>query len=105
MYAGTMKGLFESRDFGASWRMVAAEGQAVSSVEVASDGILRAFIAGAGLYTLQGQRLTELGGMADDILLHMAFDSIDIDLAVAVTQKSQVLSSTDGGKSWVPLAP
>ena len=105
LYAGTMKGLFESRDFGASWTVVAAEGQAVTSVEVASDGILRAFIAGDGLYALEGETMTELGVMTESVLLHMAFDSDHTELAVAVTQESEVLSTTDGGKSWSPLVP
>ena len=105
LYAGTTQGLFESRDFGASWTVVAAEGQAVSSVEVASDGILRAFIAGDGLYALEAETMTKLGAMTESIILHMAFDSDDTELAIAVTQGSEVLSSTDGGKSWSPLVP
>lgn len=45
LFAGTMKGLMESADYGATWDWAAAEGSPVTAVEIAPDGFLHLFIA------------------------------------------------------------
>jgi hypothetical protein len=100
LFAGTMSGLMESKDYGATWTLVAAGGIPVTAVEIASDGSLRMFIAGAGFARLRETEIEIIADRADDVFLHMAFDREDPDKVIAVTADSDILESNDGGKTW-----
>ena len=80
-------------------------GVRVTAVEIAPDGSLRVFIAGAGFARLEAGKIEVISDRADDVFLHMAFDREDPDNVIAVTAKSDILKSNDGGKTWSALAP
>jgi photosystem II stability/assembly factor-like uncharacterized protein len=77
--------------------------QPVSLVEVTEDGRIFVFVVGPGL--LVGQEGSPAwkslsNDFGDRILLHLAADPSNADRLYAVTQKSEVLASQDGGKTW-----
>lgn len=105
LYAGTMKGLFESFDFGRNWQLLAAEGNPASAVEISPDGTLFVFVAGQGLQRLEDDNLVTVADVTNRVLLHIGFDPDDAGRVMAVDTESEVIASTDGGKSWSPFAP
>lgn len=104
LFAGTMKGLMESKDYGVTWTLAAARGMPVTAVEIAPDGSLRVFIAGAGFALYEAREIEVISDLADEVFLHMAFDREDPDTVIAVTAESDVLASNDGGKTWSAFA-
>jgi photosystem II stability/assembly factor-like uncharacterized protein len=96
-----------SRDGGKSWEPTGAQGQPASMVQTAPDGTVYAFIVGSGLMKSPGASLdwgplnNEFG---EGVLLHLAVDPADPKRMFAVTEQSQVLTSTDGGTTWRPLS-
>lgn len=102
VYAATEGGLLASLDGGRSWQEILA-GAPVSLVEVTPDGSLYAFILGRGLVRSAEADLdfkTESDSWGDRILLHLAVDPTDKDRMFAASHKSEILVSTDGGKTW-----
>lgn len=104
LFAGTMSGLMESRDYGATWTLAAAGGVPVTAVEIAPDGSLRVFVAGAGFALLKAGEIEVISDRANDVFLHMAFDRENPDNVIAVTAESDILESNDGGKTWSAFA-
>lgn len=104
LFAGTMSGLLESMDYGATWTLAAAGGVPVTAVEIAPDGSLRVFIAGAGFARLEAGEIEVISDRTDDVFLHMAFDREDPGTVIAVTAESDILTSNDGGQTWSAFA-
>ena len=78
----------------------------LDTVETTDDGTVYAFQAGAGLLkttepSLAWQRVNN--GFGEAVLLHLAADPKNSERLFAVTEKSQVLASQDGGKTWSPF--
>ena len=106
VYAATRNGLMLSRDAGKSWQRASMIARPASMVEVAPDGTAYAFIVGTGLMTTTEPSLAwqPVGrDFRDAVLLHLAIDPTNADRLVAVTQKGEIASSADGGKSWTSL--
>ena len=106
VYAATRKGLMISRDAGKSWQPDSIITRPASMVEVAPDGTAYAFIVGAGLVkTMEPSLAWQPVGrdLGDAVVLHLAIDPTNSDRIVAVTQKGEIASSADGGKSWTFL--
>jgi photosystem II stability/assembly factor-like uncharacterized protein len=106
VYAATEAGLQISMDAGQSWHPTNVTGQPVSLVEVTGDGRIFAFVVGVGLRQAEeGSPTWETlsADFGDQILLHLAADPSNADRLYAVTQKSEVLASQDGGKTWQPF--
>ena len=102
VYAATEGGLLASHDGGRSWQKILA-GAPVSLVEVTSDGSLYAFVLGRGLMRSdEGDRdfKTVSDSWGDRILLHIAVDPADKERIFATSHKGDILTSTDGGKTW-----
>lgn len=107
VYAATRSGLMVSLDGGKKWNATGTEGQPASMVETAPDGSVYAFVLGSGLMKAPAQALTwqaVTNSFGEQILLHLAFDPGNADRMFAVTEKSKILTSTDGGKNWAALS-
>ncbi len=107
VFAGTMSGVMISRDGGAAWEPTGPQGQPASMVHTAPDGTVYAFIVGSGLVKSAGVALDWTpvsNGLGERVLLHVAVDPADPDRLFAVTDESQLLASTDAGKTWQPLS-
>lgn len=105
LFAGTADGLMESSDHAASWSRIGPAGVPVTAVHVDNEGSLYAFYVGTGLLRRSGNGTWEElpVPIGEDAILHLATDPANRDNMVAVTHKSAVLASTDGGESWSPL--
>ena len=107
LYAATRSGLMISRDAGKSWEPTGYQGQPATMVQTAPNGTVFAFVVGTGLIKSPGAALswTVVGADLEGIvLLHLAIDPNDPNRMFAVTQNSQVLASTDGGKTWASFS-
>lgn len=107
VYAATRNGLMVSLDGGKNWKPTTAEGQPASLVETAPDGSVYAFVLGSGLMKAPAQALAwqpVANSFGEQILLHLAFDPSTPGRMFAVTEKSKILTSTDGGKNWTALS-
>lgn len=107
LYAATKRGLFISRDGGASWQLLAFEGEIVSLAETGTDGKLYAFVLGRGLMTANettADRFSVLSNsFARSIPLHIAANPADGLHLALTTQNNEVLESRDGGSTWAPF--
>ncbi|HZH28472.1 MAG TPA: hypothetical protein VEY95_14965 [Azospirillaceae bacterium] len=102
LYAATETGLLASKDAGKTWSPVLG-GAPVSLVQVAPDGTLYAFVVGRGLVrSMEGATtFAEVGGgLGGNVLLHLAVDPTNPNRLFASTSRSQVLTSTDQGRTW-----
>jgi photosystem II stability/assembly factor-like uncharacterized protein len=106
LYAATEAGLMVSTDAGKAWDRTAIRGAPVTLVELAPNGVLYAFVVGRGLARSAEDPLefeTVSNAFGDGYLLHLAADPANPDRLFAATGKGEVLSSMDGGRSWVPF--
>ncbi|MGH6810666.1 MAG: WD40/YVTN/BNR-like repeat-containing protein [Ensifer adhaerens] len=106
VYAATRNGPMVSLDGGKSWSAAGMEGQPASMVETAPDGSVYAFVLGSGLMKAPAKALAwqpVANSFGEQILLHLAFDPGNPGRMFAVTEKSKILGSTDGGKNWAAL--
>ncbi|UEM21320.1 YCF48-related protein [Skermanella mucosa] len=106
VYAATREGVMISRDAGETWQAGSMVQRPATMVETTDDGTVYAFQAGAGLLkttepSLAWQRVNN--GFGEAVLLHLAADPKNSERLFAVTEKSQVLASQDGGKTWSPF--
>ncbi len=104
LYAATERGLLESSDGGRSWTAALPSPRPVTMVETTAAGEEFAYVIGVGLLKRdQGGAWQRLGGLADgEFMLHFAAAH---DRYYAVTQKSSVVMSRDGGATWQRLEP
>lgn len=103
LYAATQAGLLQSADGGRTWTEAFALKRPATMVEVSPIGHVYAFVIGSGLIraaepTLSWQNLANSWG--EDYLLHLAADEKDLNRLYAVTGKSGIVASSDGGKTW-----
>jgi photosystem II stability/assembly factor-like uncharacterized protein len=106
LFAATVKGLMVSRDGGRIWESTEAQGP-VSMIETAPDGTVYALVIGLGLVSTPGSVINWSllsADVAQKIILHFAVDPTNPARMFAVTQESQILSSTDRGRTWKPLS-
>lgn len=106
VYAATGQGVMVTRDGAKTWEPSGPAGQPASFVKAAPDGTVYAFVVGSGLVKLaksasEWEPITNRFG--NRILIHFAADPSNPDNLFAVTQQSEVIVSSDGGKSWKPL--
>jgi photosystem II stability/assembly factor-like uncharacterized protein len=107
IFAATLKGLMLSRDGGKTWEPTGEQGRPVSMIETAPDGTVYALIVGLGLVSTPGSVINWSllsSDVAQKIILHLAVDPTNPDRVFAVTQESEILTSTDGGRTWTPLS-
>jgi photosystem II stability/assembly factor-like uncharacterized protein len=101
VYAATGTGLSVSQDGGKSWKEILA-GPPVTLVEATPAGIF-AFVVGKGLMrategAFNWTTLSEDWG--EEYLLHLAVDPSEPTRLYAANGHSQMLKSSDGGKTW-----
>jgi len=106
VYAATRSGLMVSRDAGKTWQPASMVQRPATLVATTRDGTAYAFQIGTGLLrttepSMAWQPISN--GFGDAILLHLAVDPTDPQRLYAVTDKSAVLASQDGGKTWKPF--
>jgi photosystem II stability/assembly factor-like uncharacterized protein len=104
VYAATRSGVMVSLDGGNVWQTTGTEGQPASFVETAPDGTVYTFLVGSGLMSAPAAASPTwkaLGGdFGERIIVHLAIDPADPGRMFAVTQESEILTSTDGGQNW-----
>ncbi|MEP7173009.1 MAG: exo-alpha-sialidase [Aestuariivirga sp.] len=107
LYAATKKGLYVSKDAGASWNSLEFSGEVVSTVKVGTDNSLYAFVVGRGLMKASESTSIEWALLSNKfgeaIPLHIAIDSTNPNHLALTTQENGVLESIDGGLTWTPF--
>lgn len=106
VYAATRSGLMVSRDAGRTWQAAYIVQRPATMVATTADGTAYAFQIGTGLLktTEPGMAWQAVGnGFGDAVLLHLAVDPTSPERLYAVTDKSAILASPDGGKTWKPF--
>lgn len=106
VYAATRTGLTVSRDAGKTWQAAYMVARPATMVTTSKDGTAYAFMVGTGLLKTTEPSLAwqpVSNGFGDAILLHLAVDPINPERLYAVTDKSAILTSQDGGKTWKPF--
>lgn len=106
VYAATEDGLMVSRDGAKSWQQLALAGQPVTTVELASDGAIYAYVPGRGLLraTEAAPDFKAVGEGPDPAgyILHLHAQAPN--RMVAVTGTSAIVVSSDAGATWSVLA-
>ncbi|HXH04369.1 MAG TPA: exo-alpha-sialidase [Candidatus Competibacteraceae bacterium] len=103
LYAATKAGLLVSQNGGKEWSPATIFRGPASLVQATPAGDVYAFIVGVGLLrkTEPNANWSRLGnGFGEDYLLHLAVDPTNPQNLYAVTQKSAILVSRDGGGTW-----
>jgi photosystem II stability/assembly factor-like uncharacterized protein len=106
VYAATRAGLMISRDAGRTWQAASMVQRPATMVATIPDGTVYAFQVGVGLLKSNEPSLawqTVGNSFGDAVLLHFAVDPTNAERLYAVTDKSAILASQDGGKTWKPL--
>ena len=106
VYAATKSGLLYSTDGGKTWQAGHSSQSAATLVQTGYKKELYTFIIGLGLLRSIEPALDWVllnGNFADRYLLHLAVDPNAPQHLYAVTQKQEVLSSSDGGTTWKKL--
>jgi photosystem II stability/assembly factor-like uncharacterized protein len=106
LFAATEQGLLVSDDSGRAWRPGHLLRRPVTTVAVAPDGTVYAWMLGVGLLrgaepALRFERVHE--GEGDGYLLHLSIDPADPLRLAAVDRQGGLLLSDDGGRSWHPF--
>lgn len=105
LYVATRRGLLISRDQGASWQPANGLPKGLTSmVHVTPRGKVYVFVVGSGLFAarepvLKWWRVS--GGFSDRTLLRMVADPANPERLYASTVTGAVVTSGDGGKSWL----
>lgn len=103
LYAATANGVRISADAGETWEPISGDLSAPTTAIAVFGPEVLAYAVGHGLVARTGDARTwtvRASDMGDDVILHMAQDAKNPLRLVAVTQKSSVLESTDGGSTW-----
>jgi hypothetical protein len=106
VYAATEAGLLVSDDAGRSWQPAHPSRAPASTVAVAPDGTVLAFVVGVGLQRAAEPDLAWATVTADTgghILLHLSLDPHDPQRLFAASHTGGILASEDGGASWTRL--
>jgi hypothetical protein len=106
VYAGTAGGLMLSADAGKTWSLIGPADVAATMVETSGDGSVYTFFYGAGVFRLpaaDGKWSQLASDFGESYILHLAADPNDPKHLVAVTEKSAVLESMDGGLTFEPF--
>ena len=111
IYAATEQGVLMSADGGRNWRAAHSPGQPATTVHVAPNGTVYAFLFGVGLIRASEPELkwqTASSSFGKDYVPHLAVDPKDGQSLYAVTlnpdtDAQALLASRDGGKTWAPL--
>jgi photosystem II stability/assembly factor-like uncharacterized protein len=106
VYAATRAGLMVSRDAGKTWQPASMVQRPATLVATTRDGTAYAFQVGTGLLRTTEPSMawqTVSNGFGGAILLHLAVDPTNPERLYAVTDKSVILASQDGGKTWKPF--
>ncbi|KAA0679455.1 exo-alpha-sialidase [Roseomonas genomospecies 6] len=106
VYGATRAGLLVSRDAGKTWQAAYIVQRPATMVVTTKDGTAYAFQVGTGLLkTIEPSMAWQpvSNGFGDAVLLHLAVDPTNPERLYAVTDKSAILASQDGGKTWKPL--
>lgn len=108
VYGATRAGLLVSRDAGRTWQAAYIVQRPATMVVTTKDGAAYAFQVGTGLLRTTEPSLAwqpVSNGFGDAVLLHLAVDPTNPERLYAVTDKSAILASQDGGKTWKPFKP
>lgn len=109
LYAATRIGLWASNDDGKSWQEGPFGLDIVSMLKVEPGGTIFAFVVGQGLMQASEIDLAKWtvldNGFGERALLHFAVDPSNPNRMYGVTQDSEVVASTDGGRSWQAFGP
>ncbi|OHC56221.1 MAG: hypothetical protein A3D16_18980 [Rhodobacterales bacterium RIFCSPHIGHO2_02_FULL_62_130] len=103
IYAATENGLFESRDAGASWQSILASTAPVSTVDMGTDGRLRAVQLGQGLIDVDvasGDATIVAPEVPGGYLLNLSVTHADPLRLMALSPEGVLLLSDDGGITW-----
>ena len=106
VYAATRAGLMMSRDAGRTWQAAYIVQRPATLVQTTKDGTAYAFQVGTGLLKTTEPSLAwqpVSNGFGEAVLLHLAIDPGNPERLYAVTDKSAILASPDGGKTWKPF--
>jgi photosystem II stability/assembly factor-like uncharacterized protein len=106
VYAATRAGLMVSRDAGKTWQPASMVQRPATLVATTRDGTAYAFQVGTGLLRTTEPSMawqTVSNGFGGTVLLHLAVDPTHPERLYAVTDKSAILASQDGDKTWKPL--
>ncbi len=103
LYAATEQGLYVTLDRGKTWQSAYMPGRAAAMVQTTKRGELYAIVKGVGLIrgtepTLRWVSLSNDFGNAR--IVQLAVDPGNAENFYALTASGNVLSSTDGGRTW-----
>jgi mono/diheme cytochrome c family protein len=104
IFAATQRGLLVYRGTGAKWEPIHPMKHPATMIHVTPRGRLFAFVVGVGLITAKEENLSWSvlsNRFQDRVLLRMAIDPSDPNRLYAVTYTGAVVTSRDGGKSWL----
>jgi photosystem II stability/assembly factor-like uncharacterized protein len=103
VYAATRAGLMVSRDAGKTWQAASMVQRPATLVATTRNGTAYAFQVGTGLLRTTEPSMawqTVSNGFGNAVLLHLAVDPTTPERLYAVTDRSAILASQDGGKTW-----
>lgn len=103
LYAATRGGLLVSKNRAQTWTPAHFNRSPASMVQSAGDGSVYAFIGGMGLVRSAGDsmRWAALNNdFGERYLMHLAIDPTNPDRMYAITNTKELLTSSDGGKTW-----
>ena len=106
LYVATKQGLLVSRDKGQSWEPAHRQRSPATMVQAAGDGRVYAFVWELGLLRSPDDRLgwqVLSNAFGDRYLLHLAVDPSNGENLYAITNKTEILTSRDGGITWAVL--